>query len=201
MEYPIITIGREIGSNGLAIGKRLSEELHIPLYDKNILSIAARQSGLCSDVFEHADEKESYSFLQKALRSIWSNNDNFIQNENLFQIQSDTIRDISQRESCIFVGRCADYILRQYPKTLRIFVCAELDDRIANISQTLNISHDSAMKKVESTDKKRSTYYNFYTNKIWGQASSYDMCLNTSLLGVEGAVDVVLKTFKKLFVD
>ena len=201
MEYPIITIGREIGSNGLTIGKRLSEKLHIPLYDKNLLSIAARQSGLCSDVFEHADEKESYSFLQKALRSIWSNNDNFIHNENLFQIQSDTIRDISQRESCIFVGRCADYILRQHPKTLRIFVCAELDDRIANISQTLNISHDSAMKKVESTDKKRSAYYNFYTNKIWGQASSYDICLNTSLLGVEGAVDIVLKTFKKLFVD
>ena len=78
MEYPIITIGREIGSNGLTIGKRLSEKLHIPLYDKNLLSIAARQSGLCSDVFEHADEKESYSFLQKALRSVWSNNDNFI---------------------------------------------------------------------------------------------------------------------------
>lgn len=199
MNHPIITIGREIGSHGLTLGKMLSKELCIPLYDKELLSIVAKKSGLCCEIFERADEKESIGFLQKAFGTIWYNGNNYIGNENLFKLQSDVIREIASIESAIFVGRCADYVLRKHKQLLRIFVGASVADRQKRVAQKFNISDQEALKLIERTDKQRSTYYNFYTNKEWGHSSSYDICLNTSLLGIDRATQTVLNIYKNLF--
>lgn len=199
MNHPIITIGREVGSGGLTLGRLLSEQLNIPLYDKELLSIASQQSGLCREVFERADEKEGIGFLQKAFGSVLCSYDNYIGSENLFKIQSDAIREIAAKESAIFVGRCADYVLRDHKQLLRIFVGAAIADRQKSVARKFDIDDTEAIKLIERTDKQRSTYYNFYTNKQWGHSSSYDICINTSLIGVKKASDIVLKIYKDLF--
>lgn len=199
MKYPIITIGRETGCRGNIIGKILSENLNIPLYDKELLVVAAKESGLSPDIFEKADEKESYGFLQKAFSSVFAGNDSYICNDNLFKIQSQTINNLASKHSCIFIGRCADYVLRQYPKLLRVFLCAPIEQRQKAIAHNLNLSDEDALKFIERTDKKRADYYNFYTGKNWGEASSYDLCINTSLVGIENSANVVLKIFKDLY--
>jgi len=121
---PIITIGREKGSGGLAVANVLSQKLDIPLYDKELLAIAAEQSGLSRDIFEEIDEKESFGFFQNALNSVLGSHNSYICNENIFQLQSQTILDISHKGSCIFVGRCADYVLRNNENVLKVFLCA-----------------------------------------------------------------------------
>ncbi len=196
MEYTIITIGRELGSGGLAIAKKLSENLGFKLYDKELLTEAARDSGLDVDVFKERDEKQTFCFMQKAMSLIFASNTNYLCNENIFKIQSETIMKLAQKESCIFVGRCADYILRENSKLFSVFFWAEVEDRAKNIMEKLNISEQEALKLIEKTDENRSAYYNFYTNKTWGKATSYDLCINTSTLGVEKTADVVLKIFK-----
>ena len=198
-EYPIITIGREIGSGGLAIAKILSENLEIPLYDKTLLSLASKDSGLEQVFFEKADEKDSYNFFQKALNNVFENQNNFICNEDLFKFQSETIKKIAATESCIFVGRCADYILRERQNVMSLFFCATIEDRIKNMTKNLHLPQKQILKLIEQTDKKRSAYYNFYTNKTWGKAASYDICINTSLLGIEKSALVVLDIFRKRF--
>ncbi len=199
MRYPIVTIGREAGSGGGIIGRMLAESIDIPLYDKELLVAAAKESGLSPDIFERIDEKESYGFLQKAFSSVFVDNDSYICNDNLFKIQSQTINNIASKQSCIFIGRCADYVLRQYPKLLRVFLCAPIDQRQKTIAQNLNLSDEEALRFIERTDKKRAGYYNFFTGKTWGKASSYDLCINTSLVGIENSADMVLKIFKDLF--
>lgn len=199
MKNPIITIGREAGSGGGIIGKILAESLDMPLYDKELLVVAAKESGLSPDVFEKADEKEGYGFLQKAFSSVFAGNDSYICNDNLFKIQSQTMNNIALKHSCIFIGRCADYVLRQYPNILRIFLCASIEHRQKNIAQNLDLLDDEALRFIERTDKKRAEYYNFYTGKIWGKASSYDLCINTSFIGIENSANMVLKIFKDLF--
>lgn len=196
MEYPIITIGREIGSGGLTIAKKLSENLGFKLYDKELLTEAARESGLDVAVFKERDETQTFCFMQKAMNLLFAPNTNYLGNENIFKIQSETIMKLAQKESCIFVGRCADYILRENSKLFSIFFWAEVEDRAKNIMTKCNVSEQEALKIIEKTDKNRSAYYNFYTNKTWGKATSYDMCINTSLLGVEKTADFVLKILK-----
>lgn len=197
MDFPIITIGRELGSGGLAIAKKLSESLGFRLYDKELLTEAARDSGLDVDVFKERDEKQTFCFMQKAMSLIFaSNTNNYLCNENIFKIQSETIAKLAQKESCIFVGRCADYILRENSKLFSVFFWAEVEDRVKNVAEKLNISEQEALKIIEKTDKSRSAYYNFYTNKTWGKATSYDLCINTSPLGIDKTADLVLKIFK-----
>lgn len=196
---PIITIGREKCSGGLAVANVLSQKLDIPLYDKELLAIAAEQSGLSRDIFEEIDEKESFGFFQNALNSVLGSHNSYICNENIFQLQSQTILDISHKGSCIFVGRCADYVLRNNENVLKVFLCAPLADRQKQIAAKQNITIDEAAKLIEQTDKKRSVYYNFYTNKTWGQASSYDLCINTSQIGIEKTADFIANFFRNRF--
>ena len=199
MDYPIITVGRQIGSGGLVIAQRLSERLGIEMYDKQLLTIAAKESGLDESIFHRSDETETFSFFQKALNSLFASNNDYLGNENLFAIQSQAIRELASKHSCVFVGRCADYILRDHSKLLRLFFSAAIEDRVKNISEKFSINATDAMKLIDKTDKNRSAYYNFYTNKSWGQAKSYDLCINTSLLGVEQTADLVLEILKHRF--
>jgi cytidylate kinase len=193
----VITIGRQLGSGGKQIGELLSQKLEIPCYDKELILLASRESGLGKEFFEKFDEKSSYSFFTNLLGHhsgfMNDNTGNYLCNETLFQIQSNVIKKLAEKDSCIFVGRCADYILRNHPSILSIFIHANLDDRIRRIMTEKRIAEKEAKNLVEQTDKKRSEYYNYYSNKTWGMSTSYDLCINSSVLGIEGTSKFIFR--------
>jgi len=194
-ENYIITIGRQLGSGGKEIGKRLSEKLGIPCYDKELIQLASRESGLGKEFFEKMDEKSSHGFFSNlfGFRSgyVGDNSGNYLCNEALFKIQSDVIRLLAEKESCIFVGRCADYILRNHPNCIQIFITANMEDRILRLCQNENISEIEAKTLIEQTDRKRANYYSFYSNKTWGMASSYNICINSSVFSIEEICNII----------
>lgn len=191
----IITIGRQLGSGGKQIGEILSEKLNIPCYDKELINIASKESGLGKEFFEQADEKSRHTFFSNyfSFRSGYMGNDagNYLCNEMLFKIQSDVIRELAKKNSCIFVGRCADYILREHPKLVSVFISAKLADRISRIASSQAIDEKEAKSLIEYTDKKRAGYYNYYSNKVWGMANSYELCINSSRYGIEKTADLI----------
>ena len=198
----IINIGRQLGSGGRQIGEKLSTEFGIGFYDKELIKLASKESGLGKEFFEKADEKSSYSFLSGliGLRTNVNNEvyiNNYLTNETFFKIQSDVIRDLAQKESCVFVGRCADYILRNHPRCINVFITADTEDRIKRVAQTYQLSLDKAQELIAKTDKKRSEYYNFYSNKVWGEAKSYHLCINSSVLGIDETVDFICQFIKQ----
>ncbi|MDR2251258.1 MAG: cytidylate kinase-like family protein [Endomicrobium sp.] len=178
----IVTIARQYGSGGLMIAKQLSDALNIPFYDKTLLQIAAKKSGLGKVFFEKADEDKN--FLTSGMLTD-AFNTNLIFDDLLFKIQSDVIRQIAQKESAIFVGRCADYILREHHNCISIFLYADKKDKIKRISLKNNISQQEAEKLIGHKDKERAKYYNYYTQKLWGAAESYNLCVNSSILGID----------------
>lgn len=190
-----INIGRQFGSGGHEIGKKLANRLQISFYDKELIAIAAQKSGLSEKLFEKADEKTGYSFSAGliGLRSTFIGDeyiDNFLGNESLFKIQSDAIRDLNQKEPSVFVGRCADYILRDNQLAVNIFITADISNRIKRVATRNDLSVKRAKDLIDKTDKKRASYYNYYSNKKWGDASSYHLCLNSSI-GIENCVDII----------
>ncbi|MDR2691887.1 MAG: cytidylate kinase-like family protein, partial [Dysgonamonadaceae bacterium] len=203
MEKYVITIGRQLGSGGKLTGELLSRKLGIPCYDKELIQMASMKSGLGREFFEKADEKNSVSILGNyiSFRSGFMGHTaiNYLSNETLFKIQSDVIRNLAEKESCIFVGRCADYILRNYRHCLKIFICADRSDRIQRICRDCRISEKEAGMRIEQTDKKRASYYNYFSNKTWGAAISYDMCFNSSVLGIENIAGIVEDFVKKQY--
>lgn len=192
----IVTIGRQFGSGGRTIGKKLAEQLGIAYYDKELINLASKESGICGEFFEKADEKTSGSLL-KALamgfsmnNAIFQSND-YLSNESLFQIQSDVIRKVASGQSCVLVGRCADYILREDPDCISIFVSASEEDRIRRSAEYNQSDEKEAEEYMRKADKSRASYYNYYTDKIWGAAESYDLCINSSLYGIDKTVEFI----------
>lgn len=193
----VITVGRELGSGGREIAEKLAGVLGIACYDKRLLNIAAERSGLCPEVFEEADEKNKGSLLSSLLNSylpfvnMGYNQPSCMGNEELFKIQSDTIRSLAADHPCIFVGRCSDYILRDAPHRLDLFITADRHDRTARIMRLHGVSCEEAEKEIDAMDRRRAAYYNYYTDKTWGAAASYHLTVNSSLLGVDGTVDFI----------
>ena len=202
MENLIITIGRQLGSGGRQIGRQLAEQLNIAFYDKELINIAAQKSGLSKEIFEQADEKKKHSLLGSRfdLHANFMSGDYQVNSclcdESLFQIQSDVIRSLSEQQSCVFVGRCADYILREHPCCLNIFFSADMEDRMQNVSGMMQLSPEKAKEFIRQTDKNRAAYYNYYTNKKWGVAKSYHLCLNSSLLGASETIAYIIHFIK-----
>lgn len=199
-----ITIGRQLGSGGREIGQKIATSLHIPVYDKELLQIASRESGLGKEFFEEMDEKKSHSLIGGLLNmnSPFSNEfylNYYLSNETLFKIQSDVIRNLAQKESCLFLGRCADYVLKDYPRCLNIFISADLEDRIRRTAALHQVSEAKAREIVIKTDKKRAEYYRFYSNKTWGAAESYHLCINSSVLGIDPTVEFILEFARRRF--
>lgn len=196
----IITIGRQLGSGGREIGRRLAETRQFAFYDKELLEITANQSGLSRKLFEQTDERK-YQDLPAGLFGMrfpfWGDNMvgySGLNNEALFQIQSDVIRSLAGQQSCVFIGRCADYILRDRNDCLNVFICANDDDRVRRIMEykaEQSVTAEKAHEIMRQADKRRAAYYNYYTNKTWGLASSYHVCLNSSVLGIDGAVSLL----------
>ena len=199
MGHKVYTIGREFGSMGLVVGEKLAERLGIKYYDKELLQQAAKDSGFCEEIFENHDEKPTNSFLYSLVMDTYSAGNyaatpflDMPLNHKVFLAQFDTIRNIAARESCVIVGRCADYALANNPDVINIFVRADLEDRIKIISKRLDLTENKAKDMILKNDKQRASYYNYYTSKKWGDTSSYDLTINTSKISVDNAVDLIL---------
>ena len=195
----IITIGRQFGSGGREIGYMVADKLGIKLYDKEMLQRAAQDSGICEELFESHDEKPSNSFLYSLVMDTYSMgysgstyNDMPI-NHKIFLAQFDAIKKIANEGPCILVGRCADYALEGYPNLLSVFIHADLDARIKRIAKKYDLTDAKAKDLIIKTNKKRASYYNYYTDKRWGDADSYDVCLDSSVLGLEGTAEAIIK--------
>lgn len=200
----IINIGRQLGSGGRQIGEILASRLGISFYDKELIQIASQESGLGKEFFEKFDEKNSHSIFGGLFglrgtitEELYTNS--YLNNETLFRIQSDVIRKLAEEKPCIFVGRCADYVLKDNPRCLNIFITANMEDRIKRIAEKENMPANKAKDLIEKTDKKRAGYYNYYSNKVWGAADSYHLCINSSLLGIDETVNYIIQLIEKKF--
>ena len=204
MKKFVISIGRQLGSGGKEIAEKLSGHLHIPVYDKKLLEVAAKESGLDATVFENADEKESNS-LFGGFFSIHGSLSGFVsggscmESDQLFLIQSEAIRKIAEREACIIIGRCAEYVLRENPDMVSIFITADTDERVRRVAKKEMLNLEKAKEKIEKGDKKRRSYHDYYATTRWGEAQSYDLCINSSLMGIEGTVDFLYSFIKARF--
>ena len=193
----IITIGRQFGSAGREIGRKVAKDLGIKLYDREMLDRAAKESGICQELFETHDEKPTNSFLYSLVMDTYSlgytagSYSDMPINHKVFLAQFDAIKKIADEGPCILVGRCADYALEEYDNVLRLFVHADINTRIRRIARIYDLTDAKAKELIIKTDKKRASYYNYYSSKKWGDAKCYDMCLNSSAVGVEGAVRAI----------
>lgn len=203
MEPYVITIGREFGSGGRAIGFLLADKLGIRCYDKELLGIAAKQSGLCEDIFEMHDEKPTNSFLYSLVMDTYSAG--YVTpgivdvpiSQKVFLAQFEAIRDLSKKEPCVIVGRCADYALEGTKRLASVFISSDMDIKIQSIMERFQLNASKAKDLITKTDKKRASYYNYYTNKKWGDTSSYDLCINSGRLGVEGSALLIMDYLKR----
>ena len=199
MSNVIYTIGREFGSGGKAIGEALANRLNIKCYDKELLKMAAKESGFCQEIFENQDEKPTNSFLYSLVMDTYSmsgySSAPFLDmplNHKVFLAQFETIKKIASTESCVIVGRCADYALSENPNCINTFIHADMDYRIKQIMAKEYLPENKARDLIQKTDKQRASYYNYYTSKKWGDSRSYDHCLDSSKLGIDGCVDMIL---------
>ena len=187
----IITIGRQYGSGGHDIGKQLAEELNVPFYDKALLERAAKDSGLCQEIFENHDEKPTNSFLYSLVMDTYSlgyTTSSFSEmplNHKIFLAQFDAIKNIAKEGPCVIVGRCADYALADFPNVVNVFLHADMQDRVVRIARRHDLTDAKAKDLIVKTDKRRASYYNYYTSKKWGDAAGYDLSLNTATLGID----------------
>lgn len=193
----IITLGRRIGAGGLEISYKLADRLGIKVYDKELIKIAAKHSGISADLFEKNDERpvpkgRFVRFFEQDYTQ-----ENAISEDGLFRTQSDIIRQLAEEGSGIFVGRCADYVLRDHEGMLSVFITADKKDRIARIMEKDGLSAREAEKYIDHGERRRTSYYNYYTFKEWGDSASYDLCLNSSRFGIDGCVDCIIEMLGK----
>lgn len=204
MEKFILNIGRQLGSGGRAIGHILAKEFGIAYYDKEILTLAAKESGFSEEVFKHNDEHKGFfrTVLSSVIPGSYSSNEfytNSMSEENLFRLQSDAIRKAASDHSCIFIGRCADYVLRDIPRCVNVFIAADPQDRIERICRLAGVDEHAAQKLISRGDKSRADFYNFYSARTWGAAETYHLCINSSVLGLERTAEFIKEfTLKKL---
>lgn len=201
---PVITIARQFGSGGHEVGERLARELNIPFYDKALIAMAAKQSGLSEEVFENADEKATSSLLYSMVMGSYGFGgripgiNEMPINDKLFIIQSDIIKKAAAQGPCVIIGRCADYILRDFPHCLNVFIHADKAARVERIVSKNLCEAKKAPDFITKKDKQRANYYNFYSNNRWDDLSNYDLTLDTSKFTVEQAVELVLDAARKL---
>lgn len=193
----VITIGRQCGSQGKLIGQKLAEVMGVKCYDKELLTEAAKNSGLCEELFETHDEKPTSSFLYSLVMDSYSlgyTTSAYMDmpiNHKIFLAQFDTIKKLADEGSCIIVGRCGDYALMDYPNAVSVFITSNEADKIAHLAELYKTTEAKAKDIMIKTDKKRSSYYNYYASKKWGDSRSYDLCINSSSVGVDGAIQII----------
>ena len=203
MDNFVITIARQYGSGGRTVGEMLAKKLGIGYYDKDIIRMASEDSGIHETLFGRVDE---YSSAKKPLfgkNGIYSGelispqSKDFTSDENLFNYQAKIIRELAGKESCVIIGRCADYVLREQPGVTSVFIYADMNDRIRRLMETRKITRDEAITLIKKTDKSRRNYYECYTGKRWGAGASYDVTLNSAELGLDTCVDLICHLYDR----
>lgn len=189
----IINVGRQFGSGGKLVALALGKKLGIPVYDQELISKAAEQSGFSKELFAKSDEKRNLLALSSFIVDIgrFGSADNYVSDNQLFVIQSNVIRSIADKGSAIFIGRCADYILRDRP-CLDVFISASDEVRIKRVAERMCITPEQAESLMQKKDRTRETYYNYFTFGNWGVASNYDLCVDSSFLGIDGTADMII---------
>ena len=193
----VITIGRQYGSGGREVGRRLASRLEIPYYDKEILSEASKDSGICEELFEDHDEKPTRSFLYSLVTGVQTHGNpstmymDMPLNHRIFLAQFDTIRRLAGNGPCVVVGRCADYVLRDEKNVVNVYLKADMEHRIERAIE-LGAEPSRAQDIVKRHDKERASYYNYYATTTWGDVNNYDLCLDTGKVGYDGAVDMII---------
>lgn len=199
----IITISREYGSGGREIGRRLSEAFGIPMYDKDLIVRTAKESGFCEEIITKHEERPTNSFLYNLVMDAYSFGisgstvDNLPIEQKVFLAQYDTIKKIAAEGPCIIVGRCADYVLEENDNVIKLFISADMKDRMARVNEGKNLSDKQLKDLIEKNDKTRASYYNYYSDKKWGNIKSYDLCINSSMLGIEETANFLIDYIKK----
>ena len=195
----IITIGRQFGSAGREIGEKVAEYFGIKCYDKELLTRAAQESGFCEEMIQNHDERPTNSFLYNLVMDTYSfgyNASSFVDmpiSHKVFLAQFDTIKKIADEGPCVIVGRCADYALADYKNCINLFIFGDDDVKTKRIMARYDLTEDKAKDMITKKDKQRQSYYNYYSSKKWGRADSYDLCINSSILGIEGTVKLIVQ--------
>ena len=203
MKHIIINVGRQVGAGGQEIGRMLAKDFDAKFYDRELLNLAAKESGFSEKFFKQNDEKKGFLrglFNVQAPHLMGGSmyGSNFSQ-ESLFKFQSDAIQKAANESSCVFLGRCADYILRDYENVVNIFITASMDFRIELVSKVKNLDAEHARKLIEHVESCRAQYYNYYTGKKWGAAESYDFCIDASILGLEATEKLIADYIRQRF--
>ena len=202
MDQYVITIGRQFGSGGRSIGEKLAKKLNISFYDKELISIAAKESGMDPEVFEGVDEKAANSLLYSLSMGMYSFGSGFSAmgdlpvNDKLYLLQHKIIKEIADKENCVIVGRCADYVLRGNPNCVNVFVYANMAFRKEQSTKKHGIDAAHAEHIINKTDKSRANYYSFYSGQKWGAVENYDLCIDSSMLDEDKIVDLIAEYIK-----
>ena len=192
-----ITIGRQFGTGGHEIGQKLAEKLGIKCYDKELIKRVATESGLCPEILENNDERPTNSFLYNLVMDTYSfgiTNANYVDmplSHKVFLAQFDTIKKIADEGPCVIVGRCADYALADYEHVLNLFIYGDMNKRIERVKEKYAVSEKDAKDMIIKKDKQRASYYNYYSTKKWGKAETYDLCIDSTVLGRDGTVELL----------
>ena len=200
-KHIIICVGRQLGSGGHDIARMLAMDFNAKYYDQELLNLAAKESGISEKFFEQNDERRGIfrSLFHLHASHVGDNNmyNNDFSQENLFKFQSDAILKAADEGSCVFVGRCADYILRERTDVVSVFVSASKRFRIDQIMAKLNVDAPTANKYIKQRESQRASYYNYYTGKKWGSAESYDLCIDSSALGLMETEKIIAEFIRK----
>ena len=194
----IVTISREFGSGGREIGKRLADKLNVPFYDKELLEMASKESGIARELFVKNDESYTNSFLYSLVMGSYPIspdgrlNPELPLNHKIFLAQFETIKKLAEKGPCVIVGRCADYVLKEEPNVIDFFISGNMYDKKKRILERYDIEKPKVEEFIRKTDKRRASYYNYYTDMKWGDARNFDLCINSSKSGIEGAVELML---------
>lgn len=197
MNKRIITISRECGSGGHTIGQLIAEKLNVSFYDKKLLELVARQSGLTEDFIEEQGEHSKRGLLYNLAANISyaynvNTKGNMILPDQIFAFQTDIIKELAEKESCVIVGRCSDYILRNRGDCLHVFIHANMEAKKARIIAEHRVAPDQAETHIKDREKKRAAHYHYYTDRIWGSAKNYTICLDSGILGIDKCVELIL---------
>lgn len=191
----VITIARQYGSGGREIGEKIAKELDIPFYDQNLITLAAEKSDLCHEAAAQADERNAnsllYTLAMGSTAMLHTPHYNMPINDKLFLIQSDIIKEAAEKGSCVIVGRCADYVLRDRKDTVSVFIHADANIRAKHVAERGGITESEAFSLISKTDRRRANYYNFYTGKRWGETNHYDLCIDSGKIGMDNAAKLI----------
>ncbi|MCI5891938.1 MAG: cytidylate kinase-like family protein [Clostridiales bacterium] len=201
----VITVGRQFGSGGRKIAKKVADLLGIEFYDKSLIALAAKESGLSENLFDGIDEKPTNSLLYSLVMGLQSDRGNFyrygdiLNSDSIFRIQSQVIQDLVKDKSCVIVGRCSDYVLRENKNVVNVFIHADQEFKLERVMRIYKQTEKEALDTMRKTDKKRSNYYNFYTNQEWGNVTNYHIALNSAFLGIDDTAKIICDYIKMKF--